>query len=165
MERTGDAVAEVEELDDIDELPVVMVGVAELVVMEALRSITVSHEQHINILATELEEPTNVVCPECGIGYSPGAAHSRAVLVPIANHHADDSTDEDDDGNDQGDDDGGSVLAPLAGLLAGVHDGRASGVADVIRLHDSARGRRRVVAFHGGEVRDGLQLGDDSQFR
>lgn len=48
-----------EELDDIDELPVVMVGVAELVVMEALRSIIVSHEQDINIRVTKLEELTN----------------------------------------------------------------------------------------------------------
>lgn len=60
MERTGDAVAEVEELDDIDELPVVMVGVAELVVMEPLRSITVSHED-MNTRVSKLEEPTRSV--------------------------------------------------------------------------------------------------------
>lgn len=85
------------------------------------------------------------------------------VLVGIANHHADDSTDEDDDSNDQGDDDRGSVLAPQRGLLAGVHDGRAAGVADVIRLHDSARGRRRVVAFQLGDIANGLELRDNRE--
>lgn len=83
------------------------------------------------------------------------------VLIGIANHHSDDSTDQNDDSNDQGDNDRGSVLAPQGGLLAGVYDGRAAGVADVIRLHDSARGRRRVVPFHLSDLEEighGLRL-------
>lgn len=80
------------------------------------------------------------------------------VLVGIANHHADDSTNKNNDQNDQGHDDRGPVLAPQRGLLAGVHDGGGSVVADVVRLHDSASGRRRVVAFQPREVRNGLRL-------
>lgn len=158
VERTEDAVAEVEELIDTDELPVVGVGE-----VEVLQNTIVSHREKIDNWATELK-PMSATHPGYEMGYSPRAGSSRMVLVGIANHHADDRTDEDDDSNDQCDDDGGPVLAPQGGLLAGVHDGRAAGVADVIRLHDSARGRRRVVAFKLSYVRDGLWLGHHRQF-
>lgn len=52
VERTEDAVAEVEELVDTDEVPVVAVGV-----VEVLQDIIVSHED-INHWATKLK-PTN----------------------------------------------------------------------------------------------------------
>lgn len=92
------------------------------------------------------------------IKHSPGAGSNRLSLVGIANHDADNSTNENNDENDQGDDDGGPVLAPKGGLLAHVHDRGRTVVTNVVRLHDSARGRGRVVAFQLGEVRDGLRL-------
>lgn len=159
VERTEEAVAEVEELIDTDELPVVGVGV-----VEVLQNIIVSQRDKIDDWATELK-PTSAARPEHGMEYSPRTGSSRMVLVGIANHHADDSTDEDDDSNDEGDNDRSSVLAPHGGLLAGVHDGRAAGVADVIRLHDSARGRRSVVAFKLRKIGHRLWLSYDRKFR
>lgn len=99
-------------------------------------------------------------CDKC----LPGTASStnRTVLVVVANHHADDSGNQDEHSNNQSNDDGGPVLAPTGGLLAGVHDGRAAAVANVVRLHDRARGRR-VVAVHLGEVRDGLRHRHDRE--
>lgn len=60
VERTEDAVAEVEELVDTDELPVVGVGV-----VEVLQNIVVSQED-INNWATKLK-PTNAIHAECGV--------------------------------------------------------------------------------------------------
>lgn len=159
VERTEEAVAEVEEVIDTDELPVVGVGV-----VEVLQNIIVSQRDEIDNWTTELK-PTSAARPEHRMRYSPRTSSSRMVLVGIANHHADDSTDEDDDSNDEGDNDGSPVLAPHGGLLAGVHDGRAAGVADVIRLHDSARGRRRVVAFKLRKIGHRLWLSYDRKFR
>lgn len=156
-ERTEEAVADVEELIETDELPVVGVGV-----VEVLQNIIVSQREDNR--ATEIK-PTSAARPEHGMRYSPRTSSSRMVLVGIANHHADDSTDEDDDSNDEANNDGSPVLAPHGGLLAGVHDGRAAGVADVIRLHDSARGRRRVVAFELRKIGHRLWLSYDRKFR
>lgn len=157
-ERTEEAVADVEELIDTDELPVVEVGV-----VEVLQNIIVSQRDIIDTWTTDFK-PKSAARPEHRMGYSPRTSSSRMVLVGIANQHADDSTDEDEDSNGQGDNDRSPVLAPHGGLLASVHDGRAAGVADVIRLHDSARGRRRVVAFKLVQVGNWLRLCYNGQF-
>lgn len=96
-------------------------------------------------------------------GCSPRPGDSRTVLVCIADHNADNGANEDNDNNDERNDEGSSVLAPQGGLLACVHDGGGTMIANVVRFHDSARGRRRrrVVAFQLGEARDGLRLGHD----
>lgn len=58
VERTEDAVAEVEELIDTDELPVVGVGV-----VEVLQNLIVSHREKPDSWATELK-PTSATHPE-----------------------------------------------------------------------------------------------------
>lgn len=156
-ERTEEAVADVDKLIDTDELPVVGVGV-----VEVLQNIIVSQGED-KIQWEGESKPTNTADSEHRMSYSPRTS-SRMVLVGIVDQHADDRTDEDEDNNDEGDDNRSPVLAPHGGLLAGVHDGRAAGVADVIRLHDSTRRRRCVVAFKLVQVGNWLRLCHHCQF-
>lgn len=76
-------------------------------------------------------------------------------MTSVGKGHTDNSTSKYDYNEDQANNDRGSVFPKAGRLLPGVHNGGATAVDGVIRLHDRAHGSR-VVAFELLEVANRL---------
>ena len=90
------------------------------------------------------------------IKHSPRTTSARTTMVAVSKDNTDNSTSEYDNKEDQADNDRDSVFPKTGRFLPSVHNGGATAVDGVIRLHGRARGSRVAVAFELLEVADRL---------